>query len=296
MHNTDSISTDCENGARAALSWVLKRRDHFALDVRAEGYDLLNSIKPLGELVLVLEQVGDRNGELKDVSEWAWEQFAFGKLFRDIVMAKPDLIVVSTIYASFLRMGYSDPNVGKALEYFLSTDYCGAIEIPRWRALDIEHGKAKIGRSSISDLNLDGTWLAAQPEPWLASSDTVYAVTHELFYVTDFGRQPLRVDAPQETFIRIVLDAWIENYLREKNFDLVAELLMCAVYCGFDDLYYENVRILLNEQDADGRLRGPAGSAENLIEDDMDEERVDFLRNYHTTLVAVLCFIARRQK
>ncbi|GAA0516414.1 DUF6895 family protein [Deinococcus depolymerans] len=63
------------------------------------------------------------------------------------------------------------------------------------------------------------------------TADSVYALTHGLMYVTDFGQQALPPDVDQDGVTRM-LDACLAWHAVSENLDLVGELLLGAVMTG----------------------------------------------------------------
>lgn len=288
MTQSDKIATALRNG----LSWLRNHRDLFTIPRNVSDYNFLTSIKPIGEYTLLLEKLHSRGYPNASESSWAWKQFREGKLIRDMLLARPDLIVISTIYSSFLSLGFSCSATDRVIRYFLQSDYCQAIEMPRWRRLDVMHAEWKLGLRPFSDLTLRGTWISRQPEPWLVSHDVAYAATHEIFYISDFGSKEVVIDDANRKYLKLILSSWAEIYCEESNYDLLSEVIMCASYLGFLDIANFWVTILLEHQRPDGHFPGPSGSASDIIHEDMDERRGNFLRNYHTTIVGCLALLS----
>jgi hypothetical protein len=251
----------------------------------------LTSIKPLGELVLVIEKSEKCWDKAATLAKWAWEQFEEGDLILRILIASPDLIVISTIYASFRKLGFRNERLETIIKYYLETGYCKGLELPEWRRLDVRHASVSLGLSDQKDLSLGRSCLRERPEPWMLSTGYAYAITHELFYITDFGNRKANIDPCTIAYLRISINVWLRIFHREKNYDLVSELLMSARYLGFLELYDDWIPNLVEWQREDGCFPGPEGSAKNIMDDSMNCKRIDFLRNYHTTLVAVLALI-----
>lgn len=275
-----------------SVIWLTDRRKYFKVGELVSGEELLRRLKPIGELVLLMEKLTEHGWDCNEISRWAWVQFRRGALFREIIIAKPDLIVLSTIFASFKRLGFQDEKTERVLHYFLTSDYCKGIEMPTWRRLDVSHASWKLGIREFSDLTLSGTWISHHPEPWLVSSDIAYAVTHEIFYLTDFGRMPPRISTADRNFLEISILSWLRIFAMERNFDLVAELLMCSAYLDLLHICDTWEHVLLAHQRDDGCFPGPIGSAADIIDTKMSSSEVDFLQNYHTTLVGSLALAA----
>lgn len=293
----NSVSPDKAAAAERAIGWVESRRSEFALPAGETGEGTLRALKPIGELVLIAEKLvrGDSPHSARGRAwlAWAWEALDGGDLLLDILAARPDLIILSTVYASFDQCGFVNRRLRETIESVHEMDAIRAIEFPYWRRLDVRHAMAGLHRTRLGEDAMDGSWLSFRPEPWLLNDDAAYAVTHEIFYATDYGGHPAGVAGELGDYLRLWLPVWLRIYQRRRNFDLFAELLMCAGYLGFADIHEAGLPALLAEQMPDGAFPGPAGSAANLITSATPGARAHFLRNYHTTLVGILALTAR---
>jgi hypothetical protein len=289
------MADDLKRAISSALSWIRANKSQFALPVGPTSESTLKAIKPLGELSLVLEKIdqGELLANPAELLDWCWAQFRGGDLMLEILQARHDLIVLCTIYASFVQKGYFNRRLSSWIDYLRSTRAHQGIEFPRWRRLDVDHALAKLDGTCLGENPLRDTWIVGLPEPWLMSDDTAYAVTHSLFYVTDFGSTPAALPENVREYLHLWLPAWLEVARRQRNFDLFAEWLMVAAYSGFGEIFDEHAEALISHQRGDGVFPGPTGSAETLLTGEISEVRADFLKNYHTTLVAVLALASR---
>lgn len=256
----------------------------------------MRALKPLGELVLIAEKLVRAETEHAAQGRawlgWAWSELGEGDKLLQILAARPDLIILSTVYASFAQCGFVNPRLHDAIEGIYELDATRAIEFPYWRRLDVRHAMAGLRGTKLGGDALAGSWLSFRPEPWLLSDDAAYAVTHEIFYATDYGNDPAGVSGAMSDYLRLWLPVWLRIYERRSNFDLFAELLMCAGHLRFAEIYEAGLPRLLAEQAADGSFPGPVGSAANLITSSTPCARAAFLRDYHTTLVSILALTA----
>ncbi|HEX6375258.1 MAG TPA: hypothetical protein VFZ91_06020 [Allosphingosinicella sp.] len=279
-----------------ALAWIERHRAEFALPAGPITEATLRALKPLGEMVLIAEKLVQRDrahaARSRRLLAWAWDELGQGDVLLHILAAKPDLIVLSTVYASFAQCGFANERLAYAIGQIHDLPASRAIEFPKWRRLDVCHAMASLRGERMADDALEGSWLAHRPEPWLLGEDAAYAVTHEIFYATDYGRHPRGVPTELRDYLELWLPAWLRIYERRNNFDLFAELLMSAAYLGLESIYREHLPRLLSEQAQDGSFPGPAGSAATQITAATPDRRANFLRNYHTTLVGMLALDA----
>jgi hypothetical protein len=124
----------------------------------------------------------------------------------------------------------------------------------------------------------------ARGAPLLFSRNDLYDITHAVFYVTRFGA---RTKGPVGEW-----PPWLANYLpstalsslREKDYDLGAELLLAELYMGIDDPWVSwSAGLLAGAVRKDGTL--PLPPWVEAAEDPAGRFRHD----YHTVLVALLC-------
>ena len=86
--------------------------------------------------------------------------------------------------------------------------------------------------------------------------NTTYDLTHEVFVAFDYGLQRAQSRFSKEdlAYTREVLPELVRRYAREKNPDLVGELLSCMTYLGWhsDPAYQYAINFLLDGQNPNG--------------------------------------------
>jgi hypothetical protein len=152
----------------------------------------------------------------------------------------------------------------------------------------VAHGLDALDIESFPPDAYVGTWVAARPEPWMMTDDIAYAVTHEIFYISDFGRVPERLPPSVRSYVATWLPAWLEIYAAQSNWDLFAEFVM--VGASLRQSQPVALCLLMEQLTPDGHVPGPRDGAANLIRSNDPGPRIRFLRNYHTTLVAMMAF------
>jgi hypothetical protein len=287
----DGLSTLLDKPALKAIKWVNDHREYFSLRHASSQEERIRLFKPLGELALAawvargvtIRTEGDWSKEILDL---CWTEFNNGDDLFHLIVARPDLIVLSTIYATFRVSGYSNYRLDSYLRYLANTANSGAIEFPAWRRLDVAYGFASLGLAPFPEDASSRIWAAWSPEPWMITEDSAYALTHSVFYITDFGAKPLWLVDDVSAYIRAWLPSWMAIFNPSAHSDLFAELLMVAACIGVPSL--RGCMELVRRQDALGNLPGPAGSAASFRVSSMAPERADFLKTYHTTLVFIM--------
>jgi hypothetical protein len=273
------------------VGWIESHTDHFSLAHATDARHALHLLKPLGELVLtcdVLIQGRSTEKFARKLMRWAWLQLNSGHTIHNLLLSRPDLIILTSIYASFHRNGFQRHETLELIKYLAKTAFSASIQFPNWRRLDFEHALEALEIGKIRTSSVANMWCARRPEPWLIEHDSAYAMTHEVFYVTDFGRQPSRLPQKAAEYLSMWLPSWIDIFKLQQNFDLLAELLMvgcCLNEQPLSDSEYADVAEVVKKN---GFLPGPENGGQNLQSGKDSSERIVFLSNYHTTLVGLM--------
>lgn len=282
----DTKTGKIKDSLSKGLDWIDQNQKYFKLTSLGTSSDAkIKAVKPIGELVLAANLLSNWNIE----KPWAerqlnhsWASLEEGGVLLQMLLARPDLIVISTVYASFKENGFVNTKLNRLISFLSSTACCLSIEFPRWRQLDLEHGLSALDLKAFpSDAHL-GTWISGLPEPWLLTDDIAYAVTHEVFYITDFGNRPDNLPQDIRAYVSRWLNLWIKMYLERSNFDLIAEFVMVGLCVGLEDKMQDSILLLIQAQHDDGYFLGPG-----IIPNTPSPEKI-FFHNYHTTLVSLL--------
>lgn len=274
-----------------AAGWIDANIEQFRLCHAQSDDARVFLMKPLGELALtaaVLSRCAFDSAWCGQKVKFAWDELGGGDALLHLLSARPDLIVASTLYACFRQFGHRNRRLDILIRHLAATAACRAIEFPRWRRLDVAHAFDALEIEPFPPDAHVGTWVVARPEPWMLTDDVAYAVTHEIFYITDFGRVPERLPASVRSYVTTWLPAWLKIYAAQSNWDLFAEFVMVGASLNLPQ--HAAVRLLMEQLTPDGHVPGPRDGAANLIRSNDTGARVRFLRNYHTTLVAMMAF------
>jgi hypothetical protein len=151
----------------------------------------------------------------------------------------------------------------------------GPAERPVW---DRRRRELRVGRAVVKRFR----------QPWMLTEENAYVLTHEFFFATDFGKKPSAVPDTVREYVGLWLPAWLRYYVGRENWDLVAELLMTVEFLRLPGVSEEWISALLRAQQPDGFVNSAEGSFKRLLRPGQTEERRRFLKNYHSTLVAIL--------
>jgi hypothetical protein len=193
---------------------------------------------------------------------------------------------------------------GDKLAYYEGTlaklrrwNYPGSIELVPYRVLDYEYFTWKSGwRQKEPNWNslYRRTSLGKAKTLSYFSIDDDYAVTHTLFYLTDFGLRQLPLSKYEVDKINDVVNSLVIHYWRLCNWDLLGELLIVLellhssnswIYSGasgsFQNAWLADGAV---PPDCNGNDTGTIANAETSV-NVLPEY---FRRHYHTTLVGAL--------
>ncbi len=286
---------DIKDNLEASFNWVINNKNQFSVD--SNDYDSkeksIGALKPLGEYVLTMEVLiscNYRNDECLANVEWAWNQVKKGDLLIEILAVRPDLIVLSSLYANFEKLGFINSRLKRLITYLLETQGCKNIEYPYWRRLDLVHTEDFFGLNQFPIDAEKKCWFYNNPEPWIMSDDIAYALTHDIFYLTDFGRNKNRLSKESVVYLKNWTPGWLKIFAHQPNWDIYSELLMVACCIGDYDIVEKYIAPLTIAQENDGLIPSPEGAGRQLLEYETnpDEQRVKFLSNYHTCLVGLM--------
>jgi len=154
----------------------------------------------------------------------------------------------------------------------------------RFRSLDIEHSRQKFNNSRVGVVRIwpDRSYQGHLPPRTLSDE---YALTHTIFYLTDFGKR-LRVTVPHQTELVERLEFLCAEALFDNNLDILAEHLLALRYLDvkqFDFHWYANQ--ICDRIDSNCYWKGPLSLKAQLKNEGFQSRQFEFLENYHTTLL-----------
>jgi hypothetical protein len=172
-----------------------------------------------------------------------------------------------------------------------------------FRAVDLRYVVLKIegvqdGYDELAILAGNGC-LRRGATPDMISAEDDYAVTHTIFYITDFGRrswpQSSLLSSPED--VDSVLETLRSLPINADNLDLRGEFLLARSYMSVSRAYVQReLKAVLDAQEPAGWWPGPSDLSPKLREESVPSSHWDFMLNYHTTLVcreAVAAWLAK---
>ncbi|HTK06687.1 MAG TPA: hypothetical protein VL485_05940 [Ktedonobacteraceae bacterium] len=291
---------------KRAFSWIDQHRDLFnpLQNEREENTANLYQTKALGELGLLCllyqrYSVGDRESEIErslQLIHTIWQHADY----HERIVRRPEYFQLHTmIYVVLQQCAVIDDTYKAVIQQVLDQNYVIATETTPMRLLDRRHmldcGTFHHSLPSYQELYKQ-TLLAHEPPAVYLTDTDVYAITHTLFYITDFGRSTTSVIAGDHLLaVHWLIEILLGVYLRRRNWDLVGELLLdCYCLHWYPDIIFTVAwECLLEAQFPNGSIPGPRFSVEQLAQmQDSQQVRYCFEQNYHTTIVnAITSFL-----
>ncbi|MFJ4717398.1 DUF6895 family protein [Streptomyces sp. NPDC088785] len=275
---------------RAGLDWLEERCDLFRLPPDLTADNNVNfTLKPLGELAELTGVIAaahprpELRAQATRLRAFAWTQTREGDLFHELIRAEPYATYPVELYGVFARSGLRHRAVE---ELAATTTRLRGWQIARedhTRTLGILNAERRIGLPphTCRDTVFAHTGLGIQPEPWAVDRLTAYGITHDVFHLTDWGRDRPALPPAAATYLRPWAPAWARIWLEEQFWDLAGEMLAvtaCLPDAPFDQAAWQH---LAAAQAADGSI-AETGTTPRPT----DPERL-FTACYHSTLVAV---------
>lgn len=281
--------------ARRCWAWIDSKRKMFAMPAEPCDPLRIRQLKPLSELALAAE-IGLASGlalkpSAHDVAGFCWADLEEGELLLDLLGRYPDLFAAIGTYATLARFGFRHRALEEQARRMVRRRGIRALEFPPWRELDVAVSLLALGLSWPRRLDTiyRRTWLAAEPEPWMICESSAYSLTHTVFYMTEFGREPAGLPRVTRNYLEQWVPAWCDLYATIGNFDLLAEMIMVARCIELPEHEYQfAITSLHSAIRCDGSVPGPVEPppADRLT--GRQYELACFWADYHTTLVSFL--------
>jgi hypothetical protein len=292
----EEFANNCKEKLLLAISWIFENLQEFYIhNNKISNFNKqdLAKIKPLSELVMttwLLKRCKIDLQILDKILEWSWKVTDYGDLLNALLLARNDFLPSCAMYSYFHQLGFKSKTLYKTIKRLSEMDATYALPLQPWAMLAMKYNLWKLNLlpyNRVSGLNL---YIELLPEPWIISNEIGYAITHEVFYLTDFGFKKI-ANTQLADYLKIWSPYWANKFSEEKDFDLVSEFSMvwnCLNSKG-EMPWYDNPLIrVLEFQNEDGSIEGPDGAGSFLFSNTDSKHRRLFLKRYHTTLVFIM--------
>ncbi|MFC8391007.1 DUF6895 family protein [Streptomyces sp. NPDC057238] len=278
-----------------ALEWLWAHRDGFRLEPDADPeVGFLERFKPVGELALICKVLfregvaGSRQARLaRQLLDHAWrDTLDGGTMLVRGQRTEPISPIPFEVYLPFRELGYSQPELERAVALNHRLDSWQAYETPPTRRLALSAFQRRFGLTPRppEPEALRPTWLARTPEPWTVEGHIAYDITHCVFHLTDWGENPDGLPPDLVGYLTTWLPAWIDDWLDLERWDLLGELLVVDACLPRPTLDESAWQAFAAAQRPDGAMPAIRTMPEG------DEQAV-FDIVYHSTLVAAFASV-----
>jgi hypothetical protein len=287
-----------------SLDWVIANLNFFTLpsreeDEAAEEILIDRQRKAFGELVLgcmLMSRYSKTRAspQFKKALDYIESQVRKPEYSFNMVRRLNLFPFYLTVLAGLEECGKTFPEHRFALQRVLDFGHVAAIERTSWGQIDLRYFLDYGGfKHSIPDYQLlyrVSSIYGLAPIPYLRDLD-VYALTHILFYMADFGRRDLRpILAERFDRTREEVALLLGTYTYGKDWDLVAELLICCLCLDYrpSPLFGLAWQGLLTSQEPDGKIPMKTLDPESReLADPRTAAAYQFKNAYHSTLVGL---------
>ncbi|MFE3886624.1 DUF6895 family protein [Streptomyces lydicus] len=217
-----------------SLGWLDAARDHFRLppDVTTDADPNL-TLKPLGELAELTQLIGvlhpceEIRQTARGLFAFAWNETRDGELFAELIRGEPFATYPVELYGVFAQAGLRHAEADRLVDLTTRLRGWRVAREDHTRTLGVLNAERRIGLRQHADFGavLALTGLGGLPEPWALDRKAAYGVTHDVFHLTDWGRNRQRLSPELAGYLRLWLPSWLENWLEEQLWDLAGELL-----------------------------------------------------------------------
>lgn len=122
------------------------------------------------------------------------------------------------------------------------------------------------------------------------SASDEYALTHTVFYMTDFGRMEWNETILPQKKLCTLINTLCDQAKNKNDIDIFGEYVLCKQYLHFPIAEIEtDLHELLDIQNKDaGYWQGPTELEKILLKEGFESKSVCFFENYHTSIIVRL--------
>jgi hypothetical protein len=295
MKSESIYTSSLKRGLLLGLGWINSTLQEFAIDTTQKTFsskDDVAQIKPISELALtiwILRRCGIKIPILESIKKWIWRECNKGKYLTYLLLARNDFLPACSFYTALYQLGYYSKTLHSVVKMLSESDMAMVLPLQPWSRLALDYNLWKLRLLRQSKVRKSGLYIMARPEPWAVSGEIAYSITHEVFYLSDFGFRQIS-NSNIVTYLKTWIPYWIKIFKRDQNNDLVGEFAMAWSCIGgnTDALRKHPIYYLLADQMNDGSILGPTNASSFLYKKDDLPTRRYFLARYHTTLVFLM--------
>lgn len=270
-------------------------RSHPLWDVQlgeVSGYDKL--VLEAGLLALLVRRSGKCRDEVHALASTVRRSYDAGTVLTALRRQPVLVTTLGMVLIVLDQFGLTTEEERASLGIALSHPYAESSERVPFRLLDRRWALHLAGRASLLDRHALAASAACRAmHPIYMSREDAYAITHAVMYATDFGASPPPAELAG-TGLAETIDACLAWCLCERDYDLVAELLLAQVlltgtFSPYGELAWRDCLAIWDDF---GFLPSPSLSVRSFtaIADDQERSQYAYHHMYHTVFVAgLLC-------
>ncbi|MFH9657050.1 DUF6895 family protein [Streptomyces sp. NPDC017248] len=226
------------------------------------------------------------HAQSRELLDFGWSQMRHGDLLYERLLHHPLTTDPLECYSHFAVAGYRHHGLEDLVAHLAATGVASALECVPNRRLAIANALRATGHDrgpSRPDWPAltRATWLGATPQPWLIDWETAYAMTHTVFHLTDWGRNPQALGQEPAAYLGQWLPVWTDVWSETCQWDLVGELLIVGNCLPQPYAEVDDWQRLAQVQHPDGLMPRDADGVD-------DDPATRFADHQHTTVVAVI--------
>lgn len=285
-------SQECVAAVKRMTQWIDRHTDRFRLLPACKDLeDYASRVKPLVELSMLCSILTKVEHHRANAPWYSWAKRTATKLadhlkwegFIESFRMQPTVSLGLTAYPLLsLASSYSSP-FEEEVRQLLRDPFTTSQERTPMRQMDFYYLCDLMGLTEMTpslEKQISQTVLGKVTNPLLFIRDSLYDVTHVVFYATMFGQRDPSVLGSSLEWLRRHLVSLTLACLLGRDADVGAELMLCQMYCGLKpgEGFWQALGILLKAVPPSGGVRGPR-RPEGTEGDEFD-------MCYHTTLVS----------
>jgi hypothetical protein len=293
--------------ASSSLDWVTANLPRFAPDLD----HVSTTLSTFGELAILYAYAVAWRGRISQLVSLdrhllAWRQLIVSQCEARayVELARKQVSIAYAFVVPYLMLrttGYRSSVHERLVRRMQWWGYPEGSEAVPYRLLDREFFFWKGGYASEEPnwyQRYRATTLGQHCGPVYLDVEAAYSVTHTLFYLTDFGSRDLALPTSDRPYVRSLVNALLVHYSRVGNWDVLGELLMLVpIISACNTTVYEWAsEAFASARRADGSVPANRQAAAALLDaSDSTLDELSFRHCYHTTLVALLYYLATLQ-
>lgn len=293
---------ELEKHFSGAVNWLDRNLDFFS-PWNAEGLSM-DGLQATAELAVLWSKImttrpvcnafeGDLGGTMR-----RWHTHLIEAIGRsevvELAMKRPVQAFPYLLPYLVLRAhGHRHEFVETSISRLYAVGFLNNQEVVPYRALDVAYFTSKAGLAPPDDPeNLArSTFLFKTKRRLYIDHELAYAITHTIFYLTDFGHKTSEIIEANIANVRNILLSLIVHHVRSGHFDILGELLACWFFCNSPDneIVRRANRTFLAQHVHDGAVAGRREVMVDLLAGSAESTREQLFGTcYHTTIVSLL--------